>query len=321
MNGSRAGPGRFKDRDKGLVFTALGRALSAGLGPDRALGAIIEPDAGAIGAALGRAKSAVVKGGTTLSQALARVGFLGPADAAMTACAEVTGRTDVAFERLGRYYEARHLRHHKLKSRLLYPAFLFVLTLFISPLPKLVSGDITPGQYILHTLLMLALVGAVAYLVIRIGAWLRHSGWPRGLFTISSLIPIVGPITVLEHRVSFYRQIELMLGAGVPAMEAAAAFDKSARGSLQRFAASRLNGSLTRGESLATALLASGFVDEKHDYPLLAAAEAAGRIEDCLQRLSTHSESELEDWYKMLSVWLPFLVYGVVVAFVISGMF
>jgi len=321
MSGSRTtSTARFKDRDKGLVFTALGRALSAGLSPERALEAIIEPGTGPVTAALRRAKSTVTKAGRPLSQALAGVGFLGPADAAMAASAEVTGRTDVAFERLGRYYETRHLRHHKLKSRSLYPALLFVLALFISPLPKLVSGEITLGGYLLHALLMLALVGATGYLVVRICTWLRHSGWPRELFAACSFLPIIGPITVLENRLGFYQQTGLMLGAGVPPMEAAAVFQKSAQGSLHRLGAVQLNRSLGRGESVASGLLASGFVDQQHDHPLLAAAEAAGRIEDCLERLSTHYERELDDWYKMLSVWLPFVVYGVVVAFVISGM-
>ncbi len=84
-----------------------------------------------------------------------------------------------------------------------------------------------------------------------------------------------------------------------------------------RIALNQLRG----GSSVSDALLAAGILAEGSDYAEISSGEAAGKLhESILHRVNWYQE-DIDLRWKQIGEWLPRLIYTVVVAWVVIGMF
>ena len=81
-----------------------------------------------------------------------RSGLFTKLEASLIHAALSAGSPAVMYRRLADFYTQRSLQLATMKSRLLMPALVLVLALFIQPLPALVSGAISAGGYVLQVI-------------------------------------------------------------------------------------------------------------------------------------------------------------------------
>jgi len=310
----------FPDAERALVYIAAGRGLSAGLPPDRALEASVELAHGRTAAAL-RSCAALTRRGTSVLDALASKGLVHPLDRAVLDSAEQAGRLDAALSALGKHYESRHQRFARLKGRMLLPGFILLVAILIGPLPGLVAGSVSAGQYLLHITGLLTLVALVVYLVYIIRGGTRARGWPAPITRAALHLPVVGQIVSLELRATAYSALHLMLSSGIPALDAVRILRDSAQGTYRSEQMNRAERSLLAGATLTAALADAGMLKARTDEAIMLAAETAGRIESGFAHLASACAAELEDWHRGLAVWVPAIVYALVAGYVAAGFF
>ena len=311
---------RIADADRALIYTGLGRSLSAGLPPDRALEACGDLVDHAANRSL-RIAAKAVREGKSLLQTLSAQGLTNPLDRAVLECAEQSGAIDSALQALGRSYEARHLRQHKLKGQLLLPAVTLLFAILLGPLPALVSGRITLMSYMGRAAIIIVGV-CIAFMLVRaLVRQFRAHGWPAFVTRTALGTPVLGTALSFERRAGFYETLALMLGAGLAAHQAIQLVHRAERDALRKGQLSVVTAALTGGSTVADALDQANLIKREFDLPILSAGEQAGRLQQSLESLAKDCQREAGDWQRLIGQWIPVLVYAAVCAYVAMGFF
>lgn len=301
---------RLAAHELGALYEGLGRSLEAGLPPARALDSCKDLLPGSAARRLASASRFAAEG-ASLTGAMRKAGLLGRLDKAVIEASEASGRVDVALRRLAQQYTASHRRNQTIKGRLLYPVILFVAAIVLGPIPALFSGRITTGQYLFSSLAMLALAAAVAYLLVRLTAAAGRGELPSTLMATALRLPVIGAVLSLQLRVGLYRPLGLLLGAGLDAQRTWRSLHEATAEPFRRTALrdglERLQNGHTVSEAIGVAGLSA--VVSPQELAVFQAAEAAGRLPEALDRQAAACEGELEDWYRLLGTWVPFLAY------------
>lgn len=217
------------------------------------------------------------------------------------------GRLAEGYAYLARHHAATTERIGRLKARLVMPAAVFILAVFIAPLPALARGDIDGGGYLARTIFPLALIAASTWLL---GFALRREDAALRLLV---RLPGFGKLLRRQQELHSLAVLGLLLRSGLPADQAleAAAIASVA---WPQAAVRRAAESAARGGSLANALAAHGLCSESHDRVLIVAAEASGRLDETLLHFTRQRQMELDLKLDLWAEWLPRVLYfGMVV--------
>ena len=131
-----------------------------------------------------RAKAALaslqtqIAGGSDMASAGLRSGLFTQLDSTLLRAAQASGCLAAVYQRLAERYNHRAQQTAAVKSRLLMPAAVLVLALFIQPLPALVGGQLSIVGYLWGVLWPLLLLGAL-YGLGR-GLYVRREHAPAG---------------------------------------------------------------------------------------------------------------------------------------------
>jgi len=310
---------RLSDAHRAEFCQALGRALKAGLPPERVLEGAKDICSGAISRELQLASNGVRKG-TGLVNALDRQGLLSELDYAMLSCAEEVGALDAVLLTLAERYEARHNRWSRIKSKLVYPAFLFVFAIFIGPVPALVAGRITGTDYALRTISALALLVIVIHVAQILLRLFNTRGWPRTLCRLARILPVSRKLAPLHERAEVCGNLAIMFKAGMPIRDALDAYCQAEPVGLRRERLIRAKASLDSGSSVADALGETELLDSGEGYAIVSTGEGAGKLEESLLRYSMSCHSRLEGEYALLTRAVPLLVFFLVAWVIVSGL-
>jgi type II secretory pathway component PulF len=310
---------RLSDGHRAEFCQALGRALKAGLPPERALEGAKDICNGAIRRELHLASNGVRKG-TGLVSALDRQGLLSELDYAMLSCAEEVGALDAVLLNLAERYEARHNRWSRIKSKLVYPAFLLVFAIFIGPVPALFAGRITGSDYALRTISALALLAIVIHLVQILLRLYNARGWPRILSRLARSLPVVRKLARLHERADVCGNLAIMFKAGMPIRDALDAYRQAEPEGLRREHLLQAKESLDGGASVADALGEAELLDPHEGYAIVSTGEGAGKLEESLLRCSLSCQSRLDGEYDLLTRAVPLLVFFLVAWVIVSGL-
>lgn len=311
-------PPRLSDACRAELYLALGRAWSAGLPPDRSLRAAGDVCEGRLSRPIAMAAGAIAKGSGFVA-ALRQRELLSELDGAVLHCAEELGQLGQALQRVASLYEQRHYRWQRIKGELLVPGFVFVLGLLVMPLPALVAGEIDGGDYLGRIASTLALVAAGVWLMRKLISRFTTRGWPRILTTLARGLPWVGGVSRLAEREAAATTLALMLGGGLPALEALDIYRRTAPSSLRRSNLARAHQALARGESFTDALAEAELLGAGGSYAVVSAGEAAGRLDESLERYGEGCARELDDAYDFMARWFPVAVYVLVLGLVASS--
>ena len=314
----RLSPIILSDGQRAELFQGLGRALSAGLAAAQVLDALAGICDGVMDGALARAASAV-RGGSALVLALDRQGLLGAHDRALLRAGEDSGTLDRVCERIASRYARAHVRWRQIKGRLMLPGAVLLIAILVLPLPAVAAGRLDIGGYVLRAGAMLALIAALARLAaITVRRWRAH-GTPAWLTRVARTVPISARLSRLHQHADALDRLALALGCGMPAREAIDALHGAERNAVRRAALARVRALLVGGTNVADALQRAELL-QPDGFAIVSTGEAAGRLEQALQRVADGCNDALDSSYDMLARALPAAVYLCVAGVVAAGL-
>jgi general secretion pathway protein F len=333
---------RVAGRDLLALTQQLATLFEAGLPLDRALVILEElaPNA--------RVKAIVtdllhsVRGGTSLSEALAKhhPRPFSRLYINMVRAGEKGGVLEVALRRLAEFLEARAAFTDALVSALAYPlvitavgagAIVFLMT-FVIPRFATIFADL--GQAIpLPTQILLTVsevmrvywwVGALAVLA-AVLAWQVWTRTPAGRLQWDQTLlrlPIAGRLSMKVETARFARTLGTMLKSGVPVLGALAVVGDMMSNQAIGRAVARLADEVKRGGTVAAGMKTHA------PFPALAVhmvrvGEETGRLEEMLIKVAETFESDVKtELRRVLGLLEPaiILTMGVVVAFIVVAM-
>lgn len=330
--------------DKTLSVTASQFAimLRAGIPVGRAVEIVASQTSDRLMKRILTACSADINAGNSLSQSLEKNGGKIPAAFIETVWAgEESGTLDTCFMRLKEYYDRSHKVKSKVRSALIYPAFLVVLAIIVVIIvmvrlvPVMVSMFESMGSEL--PAITRALIGisnltvrfwpfVLVGIVLLILMFRLYSKTAHGQIALAKLVlklPIVGKIAVFNASSQFANTFCTLLSAGMPIARVlrvvSRVVDNRAIGSsLEKSVAD-----LEAGKSLGKSLKDNEFLPEML-IEMVTVGEESGSLEDTLSTIGTYYDNEaVAASDRALSMLEPAItvIMGLFVAFIVAAIY
>jgi type II secretory pathway component PulF len=301
------------------LFTHLAAMERAGVPAQQALASLSLP--AQADAALQRLRQ-LLAGGSDMAGAGLRSGLLSPLDSSLVHAAQASGCLAITYARLAERYRHKAQQVALLKSRLLMPAAVLILALFIQPLPALVGGQLSVAGYLwvcLRPLLVLAgLYGLGRQL------YLRHRRTPLGsasfLDGLLQGLPLLGTAYRRRNLRDFFESLGLMLEAGLPMLDALPKACASISSAPLRAQFAGLQRAIQGGQSLAQGIAALDFPGQGLALGLIRTGEASGTLPASLLNYANVESQKLDSLHEQLATWLPRLLYAGVMLWMAYGL-
>ncbi|MCE2724784.1 MAG: type II secretion system F family protein [Burkholderiales bacterium] len=291
------------------LFTQLAKLEAAGLPFDRAMQSLSLPSADA--GRLDAMRTKLAKGIDAAAAGEAS-GVFTKLESRLIRAALNSGSPAATYQRLGDYYTERAMQLATMKTRFVFPAFLLVGSLVLTPLPALVGGDISIFGYVWQILRPLL----VLFGLYHVGRWFLRAGADSAAGSLYTKLPFYGPILLRENYRDFFESLALMLDAGLPVLDALpAAVDTVEDGAIRRDLL-RLRSRIEQGGSLTEAMWALELLPDRRVIEFVQTGEASGTLPEMLKRHCTLETEDINGFYEQLASWVPKIVYGLVVMFV-----
>lgn len=313
---------RYGEACRSTFFRSFATLIGAGISVQRALATLIaQSGEGPFAEVLGSI-GADVEQGATLSSAMERH----PRDMsrlaiAMIRAGETAGTLDAALLGVAEWQERNRELIGKLKSSLAYPTvvslaagmlIVFLLTqtmpafasLFAQahvPVPEETKVLIAIGRFFGRPaawVCVVAATSAVAWLLTRLRA--KSSRCALALDRLRLSVPVIGAITTKSVVARFCRTLGSLLHAGVDVVRAIDVTSGVVQSAVYERALHQLVAALRRGETLASALEATGAFDPTL-LQLVLAGEESGTLDEMMLRLARAYESQVETALSTLS--------------------
>lgn len=262
--------------------------------------------------------STALQSGESLPDAARRLGLLEDWEAGALSAAAKAGRTEETLAALADEHEFRARLAARFKSRMVLPAAVFTIALFVAPIPALAAGRLGVSGYLARSLLPLALIGTIAWLF---GYRRRSSRTLPGHAPVAALslrLPLVGQVIDLRARRDLLSALALLLRSGVSAHRAMPLAIEAVRNvelrKRYRFARARLD----RGATVAEALRSCGVLRAGTGYEFAATGEYSGRLDEMLARYAQLLGERLDGQLEQFAEWIPRLVYFLVMGYIAS---
>lgn len=305
--GSRAAPqgggvrGRLIDplwtgvslRDMGFFFRQFATLVDAGMSLSQALTTLSKQ---APNARLRRTvddMAAQVQRGTQLSVAMARHPWLfSSLQVRMIEAAEAGGLMDQMMVRIADYLEREYETRQKIKQRTLYPKIVLVAAIFIPRISILIFDGLMPYlQATLFTVLPIVLVALAIWAIFRM-----LLQWPAFSYFYDAVklnLPVVGGLIRKQVSGRFVRGLAALYGAGVPVGRAMSWAAEACGNPRVADMVLRQVPRVERGESLTSALTATGFFSPAA-LGMMATGEQSGNVDGILHKLADYQEAEAD---------------------------
>jgi general secretion pathway protein F len=289
------------------LFLQLAKMECAGIPPLQALDLLGNCDN------ILRPRALLMRRGLQSGYALAESGFkAGVFDdnqKALVEAAESGGKLASVYERLANHYQGRSQRLNRVRSRLYLPALSLLLAMFAQPLPALVTGTISGGQYLLRVFGVVTVIALGSLVVTNLSGWLEKFGLKTGWDGMVLRLPWARDwLTVRQLNESFF-MLGLLLDAGLAFSDA---LPKAVATIRNRVLRSQFAPAVARCGSGASAVAVLGEVAAIRPPALqiLASGEQSGKLADALLHFVRSEEHTIALQDEALAEWLPRLVYG-----------
>lgn len=285
---------------------------------------------------------AAVNEGHSLADAIGRFPrVFPPLFIATVAAGEQSGHLEAVLERLADYVENRQRMRQKVLLALYYPIVLTVTAISVvtalltyvvpqvvqvfnslnTPLPLLTRALIGFSAFLQsYGLVLLALIVAAVFAGHRaLKAESKRRRWHRGWLRV----PLVGRLMRSINTGRFARTFSILVGSGVPALEAMHISTQVVTCLPMRDAIAEASRRVREGSSINRALAKSRLFPPIAVH-LIASGETSGNLEHMLERAADHQEHEVETLTAaLMGVFEPALILamgGIVLAIVLAIM-
>lgn len=323
-----------------LLTRELATLLAAGLPLERALATLADLTKEDAKQALLRGVLSRLRGGSSFAEALAEEKRVIPTlYIGLVRAGEAGGALEVILERLADYLERAQALTDQLRSALLYPALLLVMTLaslimlmtFVVPEFRALfddSGNALP----LSTRMIIGLsdlsadYGWLAILLLSGGIWLlcrklQDQAFRRWWDGLLLRLPVFGDLMTKVEVARFSRTLATLVENGVSLLSALTIVRDTLGNLALAEAVEAAAGELRGGRGLAEPLAATGRFPDLA-VQLMKVGEESGDLERMLQRLATIYDQEVQTSIdRMVALLVPVLTIGLglIIAFVIGS--
>jgi type IV pilus assembly protein PilC len=239
---------------------------------------------------------------------------------------EATGKLEVVLKELARNLEKEVAVRGKIKGALFYPIFILIVMVVVGlimttqVIPKLKDVFLSSGKdlpasttFLLNLSDILIsqwhflLVGLMA-LIVGLRAFFRSESGIRFYSRLSLRIPVLGDIVEQSTMARFGRLLGMLLGSGVPLLEALKLVNDSFTNRLYQGALSKVAADVERGIPMSTPInndpLFPAMVGQ-----MVSVGEQTGKMDEVMVRLAEYYESEVDSKVAGLSSLIePFVI-------------
>jgi general secretion pathway protein F len=314
---------RLSYRERADLYARLATMEHAGMPPAQAFATLASAATEALAQRYRQVQRAVTAG-RELADAGRRAGLFSEMDAKLLHVATTGGSPERTYRRLAEHYRVLDSQVRRLKSRLALPVVVLVLACFIRPLPGLVVGTLSAWDYSAASFGVLLPLALFAYAGIRLPIWLRDGPLRRlGLSHVVSglalTVPLFGPRNAQRNVVQFLDSLALLVEAGMPILDALEVAEETVANALVRRDLATIRERIQGGMTFHEAFSQCAYVD-----PMAANLALAGERSGSLPELLIHyveiERTALADFDDQVFQWIPRLVYGLVAAWIVSGL-
>lgn len=252
---------------------------------------------------------------------------------------EATGKLEIVLAQLATNLEKEVKIRSRIKGALMYPAFILcvmvgvMILMVVRVIPQLRDVFISAGKQLpLSTQFLIGfsdfmitkwyviLIG-LFLLGVGIRTYLRSEGGARAYSRFAVKLPIFGTIVEQSAMARFGRLLEILLGSGVPLLEALRLVTESFTNRLYRRSVYEVAVQVERG------LPMSAPINEDPAFPymvgqMVAVGEQTGKMDEVMGRMANYYEMEVESKVTGLSSLIEpivIILLGIGVAFLVSA--
>ena len=292
--------------DRRDVFTALSTGLAAGLTAPESLKTLQYSDSSGSKRALQSLISAL-ESGKSVTDSFRRHQLGSDFDLALLKIGERSGTLAIVVRGISHRYELRLARLRKLRSAFALPVFVALLALFVLPLPQFVKGTLDPADYAM-SVAMLALVAGIFWHIVRIGFSTIASTTKAYPTDVLSDLPFFGDFVLSYSRAHFLERLKLLYASGYPVIEAIEISQESLVGFMRQRRYEQIARTLRNGRGLGETFEHLNILSGEQ-LPIFVTAEAAGRLEDGLNRLCEYASQAIDRKIDAMVTWVPRFAY------------
>lgn len=239
-----------------------------------------------------------------------RGGLFTSIEASLLRAAAASGSPSRTYHLLSGHYARRAARSKVMKSRMMLPAIMLAVAIFIRPLPNLVAGTLTWGGYLLKYLFPWVAAGGTAYLLADLSQRSQSVRALRNtLGRVFSLLPLFGPMQLRRDIRDFFDSLALLLEAGLPILDALPIASSTVREQALRTQLSQIKPRIQAGASFAQAVSELSFPGHALACALITSGEASGALPQMLFRYSEAETAAINRFDDLVAEWVPRLAY------------
>ena len=295
--------------DRQHVFAALSTGLAAGLTAAESI-KTLQASSGNGNTRTIQSLTQALLAGNSVTESFRRHQLVSDFDLALLQIGERSGTLAAVTRKILRRYEQSLARSRKLRTAFAMPLFVGLLALFVLPLPEFIKGNLDPTHYTISVALM-SLFAVACWQIARIGFATIAStatGYPAHLFID---LPLLGDFFLSYSRAHFLDRLSLLYLSGYPIIEAIERSQESLVGFARRRRYKQIIQELHDGYNLGDAFEHLNILSNEQ-LPIFISAEAAGRLDAGLRRVSDDATQTLDKKIDALVTWVPRLAYVVI---------
>lgn len=219
------------------------------------------------------------------------------------------------YQRLATSHATRAAQLATMRARLVLPAVILALALFVQPIPQLFTGAISMAGYAARTILPLAVIAMSGALLVQLNTWFSSGApapWRPAMERILLALPLFGTLHLRRNARDFNESLAMLLQAGVALFEALPPALATVDNHMVRADLAQLLPALKTGTTLAQAIGTLRLVDTTQLYAFVQTGEESGTLSEMLMR---HADAETEALALAqieLANWLPRILYALV---------
>lgn len=253
-----------------------------------------------------------------------RSGLFTRLEARLIHAALSAGSPAVMYRRLADFYTQRSLQLAMMKSRMMMPALVLLMALFIQPLPALIGGSISAGGYVLQILKPIIVLAVLFFGGRLFWSHLLSQAQNSPLETLLLRVPFLGPLTVRRNVRDFFESLALMLEAGMSMLDALPAALETVEVGVIKQAFSQIAPRIEKGAALAGAITGLAHITRETSgqrlIEFVTTGEASGTLPEMLLRHTRMETEAINGFYQQLAEWAPRIFYGLIMLWMAYGL-
>lgn len=304
---------------RAALFSHLAAMEKAGLPTDKAFASLRLP---APATARIDATCKLLARGKDIATAGQQSGLFSELDVQLVRAAISAGSPARTYQRLADTYAQKARLNKAIKSRLTMPIAVFMLSLFLQPLPAFITGSMPPATYLWRVFRPILVVAGVITLIKWFAVWLASAAPASVRNTIENRlmrIPLFGEMHVRRNARDFFESLALMLEAGITMFEALPQACKTIGSQRIRAEYAGILPKMKQGASLAEALSHVSYLGDRQVLALVNTGESSGSLPEMLWRHTTMQTEAITHFQQQVANWVPRVVYGAVMLWMAYG--